>query len=114
MPVTFGSSAFTPDGKLWIATTQGLASIDLPHITRTEQRPLIHVVGVTVSRSEQEATPELILPTGTHHLELNFDAVEIGSPEKIRLQSLLSGCFSEESRNLLSTSMIKPFILGTI
>jgi len=39
-----------------------------------------------VGRSLQPAAHELVLPAGTHHVELNFDVIEISSPEKIRLQ----------------------------
>jgi signal transduction histidine kinase len=36
-----------------------------------------------------------VLQPGTHHLELYFDAIEISSPEKIRLQYRLDGVDSE-------------------
>jgi signal transduction histidine kinase len=35
------------------------------------------------------------LPAGTHHLELNFNAIELTAPEKIRLQYRLDGADSE-------------------
>src|SRR4029077_2432108 len=34
-------ASVTPDGKLWIATTQGLAMLDLPHLPRTDRKPAI-------------------------------------------------------------------------
>jgi hypothetical protein len=36
-----------------------------------------------------------MLPAGTHHVELHFDAIEIKSPEKIRLQYRLDSVDSE-------------------
>jgi signal transduction histidine kinase/ligand-binding sensor domain-containing protein len=88
-------SALTPDGKLWIATTEGLVSLDLPRLSRTLSKPAIYVEKMTVGRTAQTPSHELILPAGTHHLELDFDAIDITSPEKIRLQYRMDGIDSE-------------------
>src|SRR4029077_10612673 len=80
------NSTLTADGKLWIATSQGLAMLDLPHLPRTDRKPAIYVQEITVGRNRQPPGHELVLPPGTRHLELPFDAIEISSPEKIRLQ----------------------------
>lgn len=88
-------STVTPDGKFWIATTQGLAMFDLPRLPRTDQKPAIYVREIMVGRNQQPPGHELVLPPGTHHLELQFDAVEFSSPEKIRLQYRLDGVDSE-------------------
>lgn len=42
--------ALTPEGKLWIATTQGLAMLDLPHLPRTDRNPTIYMEELTVGR----------------------------------------------------------------
>jgi signal transduction histidine kinase/ligand-binding sensor domain-containing protein len=88
-------SALTPDGKLWIATLQGLAMLDLSRLPRTDRVPEIYVEDVTVGRNQKPPGHELVLPADTHHLELNFDAIEISAPEKIRLQYRLDGVDSE-------------------
>ena len=82
----YRTSALTPDGKLWIATNQGLAMFDLARLPSTDRKPSIYVEEVIVGRNSQGPGHELVLPAGTHHVELNFDAIEISSPEKIRLQ----------------------------
>jgi len=87
--------ALASDGKLWIATTQGLAMLDLLRLPRTGQKPVIYVEEVTVGRNKQSPGHELALPPGTHHLELPFDAIELSSPEKIRLQYRLDSVDSE-------------------
>jgi signal transduction histidine kinase len=89
------NSALTPDGKLWVATSQGLAMLDLPYLPRTNRKPAIHMEEVTVGRNVQPPGRELVLPPGTHHVELHFDAIEISSPEKIRLQYRLDSVDSE-------------------
>jgi signal transduction histidine kinase/ligand-binding sensor domain-containing protein len=85
------NSALTRDGKLWIATTQGLAMIDLPRLPKRSGKPAIYVEEVTVGRNTQFPGHSLVLPSGTHHLDLQFDAVEVSSPERIRLQYRLDG-----------------------
>jgi len=89
------NSALTRDGKLWIATSQGLAMLDLPRLPMTERKPAIYMEEVTVGRSPQPPGHELVLPPGTHHVELRFDAIELSSPEKIRLQYRLDSVDSE-------------------
>lgn len=89
------NSALTRDGKLWVATVQGLAMMDLPHLPRTARKPSIYVEEVTVGRNTQLPGHALVLPSGTHHVELQFDAIEISSPEKSRLQYRLDDVDSE-------------------
>jgi len=88
-------SAFTRDGKLWMATVQGLAMLDLPRLPRTDRKPAIYMKELTVGRNQQLPGQQLLLPAGTSHVELHFDAIEIKSPEKIRMQYRLDGVDSE-------------------
>ena len=94
-PIGAPNSTLTRDGKLWIATTQGVAMIDIPRLPKTSGKPAIYVDAVTVGRNTQLPGHALVLPTGTHHVNLQFDAVEISSPERIRLQYRLDGVDSE-------------------
>lgn len=89
------NSALTRDGKLWIATPQGLAMLDLPRLPVTDRKPAIYMEEVTVGRTHQPPGHELVVPPGTHHVELHFDAIELSSPEKIRLQYRLDSVDSE-------------------
>jgi signal transduction histidine kinase/ligand-binding sensor domain-containing protein len=91
----YPNSTLTPDGKFWVATVQGIAMFDLPRLARTEQKPTIYMEEVQVGRNQQHAGRQLLLPPGTHHVDLQFDAVEISSPEKIKLQYRLDGVDSE-------------------
>ncbi len=89
------SSTLTRDGRLWVATTQGLAMLDLPRLPRTARKPSIYVEEVAVGRNTQFPGHALVLPSGTHHVELQFDAIEISFPEKIRTQYRLDDVDSE-------------------
>jgi signal transduction histidine kinase/ligand-binding sensor domain-containing protein len=83
--------ALAPDGKLWVATVKGLAMVDLTQVPRAARRPKIFVGAITVGKQKELAGPELILPPGTHHVELHLEAVDLASPEKVRLQYRLDG-----------------------
>jgi len=87
--------ALTGDGKLWLATPKGLAVFDLRRLPITNTKPSIYLKDVTIGRNTQRAGPQVILPPGTNHLEIAFAAVEISSPEKIRLQYRMDGVDSE-------------------
>jgi ligand-binding sensor domain-containing protein/signal transduction histidine kinase len=89
------SMALTTNGELWIATGKGLARLDLHRLPITNAKPSIYLTDVTIGRSTQPASHEVVLPPGTNHLEIDFAAVEISSPEKIRLQYRLDGVDSE-------------------
>src|SRR5262249_10140543 len=81
--------------KLWVATVQGLAMLDLPRMRIADRKPAIYMEEITIGRSQQSPGDRLVLPAGTSHTELHFDAIEITSPEKTRLQYRLDGVDSE-------------------
>jgi signal transduction histidine kinase/ligand-binding sensor domain-containing protein len=87
--------ALTPDRKLYAATPKGLALFDLSRLQVTQTKPSIYLTDVTIGRNTQRAGSEVVLPPGTNHVEIHFAAVEVSSPEKIRLQYRLDGVDSE-------------------
>jgi ligand-binding sensor domain-containing protein/signal transduction histidine kinase len=87
--------AITPDHRLWIATVKGLAMVDLEKLPTTIHKPKVFLGEVTVERKKLPAGTELILPAGTHHIELHMAAVDLGSPEKTRIQYRMDGVDSD-------------------
>ena len=83
--------ALAADGKLWVATVQGLAMLDLQHLSFDSAKPSVFVEDVTVGRARRPAGHELVLPPGTHRVELRFNPISLASPEKIRFQYRLDG-----------------------
>jgi len=81
----------TPDGRLWVATEQGLAMIDLPRLPRDAGKPTVYLRDTVVGRKSQPPGGQLVLPPGTSHVELAFDPVELSAPHRIRLQYKLDG-----------------------
>jgi signal transduction histidine kinase len=83
--------AITPDGKLWTATLTGLAMLDLNRKPQFYHKSPVFVEEVEVGRSRQTPNSRLVLRPGAYHVVLHFTAVEIASPENIRLQYRLDG-----------------------
>jgi signal transduction histidine kinase/ligand-binding sensor domain-containing protein len=83
--------AIDADGKLWVATLKGLAMIDLALVPRVTRKPQIFIGAITVGQHKELAGQELILPPGTHHVEIHLEAIDLASPEKLRLQYRLEG-----------------------
>jgi hypothetical protein len=80
-----------PDGKLWVATVQGLAVLDLQDLSFETAKPRVFVNEVTIGRTRRPAGRDLILPPGTHHVELRFDCISLATPEKSRFQYRMDG-----------------------
>jgi signal transduction histidine kinase len=60
--------------------------LDLLRLSFDTAKPVIFIEDITVGRTKQPAGRELVLPPGTHHVELRFDSIDLSSPEKIRFQ----------------------------
>jgi signal transduction histidine kinase len=69
--------------------------VDLELLPKADGKPAVYLQAITVGRNSQFPSHGLSLPPGTHHVDLQFDAVEISSPEKIRLQYRLDGVDTE-------------------
>jgi ligand-binding sensor domain-containing protein/signal transduction histidine kinase len=87
--------AFTPDGKLWIATVEGLAMIDTSRLPRVGKRPPIFVAGTSIDGKSHLVGSGLVLQPGIHRVELQLAAVDLANPQRIRLQYHMEGVDSE-------------------
>ena len=83
------------DGRIWIATPRGLAMCDPHRLQNRAGSPLIYMTEVTVGRETRPAPRELRLQPGASHVEVEFAAVEVSSPEKIHMQYRLDGVDAE-------------------
>jgi signal transduction histidine kinase/ligand-binding sensor domain-containing protein len=85
----------TKDGKLWVATVEGAAMLDLSRLPPAAGKPFEYISEVEVDRKKRNAGRELILPPGLHHTELQLGSIELSSPERVRIQYRLDGIDSE-------------------
>jgi signal transduction histidine kinase/ligand-binding sensor domain-containing protein len=84
--VGFRNMAITADGRLWVATEQGVAMLEPSQLRRTDRKPAVFIESVVVGKTLKSPGAELVLPAGTHHVELHFDSIELASPEAVRMQ----------------------------
>ena len=83
--------AITPDDKLWVGTLKGLAMLDLRRQLRRDRKPAIFMEEVEVGKTQRNPGSELVLEPGKAHVDLHFTAVDLASPENVRLQYRLDG-----------------------
>jgi signal transduction histidine kinase/ligand-binding sensor domain-containing protein len=81
------------DGALWYATTGSVGTVDPAHILRNPLPPPVEVVSV-LSDGVRYAVPDgraLALPQGTRDLQIDFTALSLSLPERVRLRYRLAG-----------------------
>jgi signal transduction histidine kinase/ligand-binding sensor domain-containing protein len=83
--------AITPDDKLWVGTLKGLAMLDLRRQVKRNKKPAIFMEEIEVGKTKKNPGRELILEPGKDHVELHFTAVDLASPENVRIQYRLEG-----------------------
>ena len=74
------------DGKLWVATVKGLAMIDTARFLPAGRTPKVFVSDLLVDGVRAHVSNQLDLPPGSHHVELQLAAIDLGASQKIRLQ----------------------------
>lgn len=93
----FGSAWKARDGKLWIATMNGLTVVD-PHSLPMNARPPPVVIEQAlvddqpVQIAPREGTrPTIKVPPGAHRLEIHYAGLSFTAPSKLRFQYRLQG-----------------------
>ena len=110
----FRNMAITGDGRLWVATEQGVAMLEISRLRHTNRKAAVYIEKIVVGKTTQPPGRELVLPAGTHHVELHFDAIELASPEAIRLQYRLDGVDREWlDADSTASAIYSGFPIGT-
>jgi ligand-binding sensor domain-containing protein/signal transduction histidine kinase len=97
VPSHLRNTGFTPraanstDGRLWFATFDGAGVIDPRQISLNTLPPPVHIEQVTADRKTLEATSQLRLPPLVRDLQIEFTALSLVAPEKVRFRYILEG-----------------------
>jgi PAS domain S-box-containing protein len=87
--------AKTPDGKLWFLPWDGVSVIDPRHIPFNEIPPPIHIEQIVANRKTYDTTSDtngsLRLPPLIRDVEIDYTALSLVAPEKIRFRYKLEG-----------------------
>lgn len=82
-----------PDGQLWFATSATIAMLDPAHIARNALPPPVQITAVLADGAPHAiaAGKPLRLPEGSKRLQLDFTALSLSMPERVRLRYRLVG-----------------------
>jgi signal transduction histidine kinase/ligand-binding sensor domain-containing protein len=114
-----GLSPFTPrsakslDGRLWFAIeTGGLQALDPKNLNENVVPPPIQILGVIADRNPYPPGTPVRLPPHTRDVEIDYTALSLTVPEKIRFRYRLEGADEQwrdaGNRREASYSNLKP------
>ena len=87
----------SPDGKIWFVTGEGVQVVDPLHLPFNKLLPPVHIERVTADHKIRwenlwsEASSNLRLPRLSRDLEIDYTALSLVAPEKIRFKYKLEG-----------------------
>jgi len=79
------------DGRLWFSTTLDLASVDPSRIARNARPPNVVIEGLTAGERQFAVDRTLTLPVNTRSLRIEFTALSLSIPERVRFRYRLEG-----------------------
>jgi signal transduction histidine kinase/ligand-binding sensor domain-containing protein len=89
--VGYSVAAKGTDGKLWFATTAGLAIIDPHQIPRSSVLALVHIQQMIAGAKTYFAGAPLRLPAGIRECEIRYTALTFGNPARVFYRYKLEG-----------------------
>jgi signal transduction histidine kinase len=85
------SAAQTTDGRIWFATTKGLAWINPRRIVRNTVPPPVLIQSVIADGRKYNTSTALRLPPRTANLQIAYTATSLTIPERVRFRYKLEG-----------------------
>jgi signal transduction histidine kinase/ligand-binding sensor domain-containing protein len=92
------------DGRLWVATTNGLLRLDPASAHKHVLRPSLTIQSVSADDKFYESGVPLTFPARTANVEINFAAVSLSNPEAIRFRYRLQ----EKDKDWYEVSTANP------
>jgi ligand-binding sensor domain-containing protein len=90
-PIMSPRAAKSPDGKLWFATADGVSVVDPSHLPFNKLPPPVYVETVKVNGREVAAAEGMELSHGSNDLEIDYTALSLTIPERVRFRYKLEG-----------------------
>jgi signal transduction histidine kinase/ligand-binding sensor domain-containing protein len=90
-------AAESPDGKLWFIAPDGISVVDPRHLTFNKLPPPVHIEKIAADGKgywdnlSGDAPSNLRLPPLIRDLEIDYTALSLAAPEKIRFRVRLEG-----------------------
>jgi signal transduction histidine kinase len=83
--------AKAPDGRLWFVNLGGVSIVDPRRLAINKLAPPVHIEQIVADRKAYEASSNLRLPPLVRDLEIDYTALSLVAPEKIRFRLKLEG-----------------------
>lgn len=83
------------NGRLWFATNQGVAWIDPNRLHQNDRVPPVAIRELVAGGRSYALAPGLRLPKGTRDLRIDYTALSLSVPERVRMRYRLSGVDSD-------------------
>ncbi|WP_051978233.1 two-component regulator propeller domain-containing protein [Edaphobacter aggregans] len=81
----------SPDGKIWFFSPQGVSILDPQHLPFNPLSPPVHVEQVTADGKQYDAAKGLRLPPHVRNLAIDYTALSLAVPERVRFRFKLEG-----------------------
>ena len=88
---TVSTAVEASDGRIWFATDNGLTLIDMARQKTNDLPPPVVVKSLTTGEKTYQSTEILELPKGTDSLRINYTALSLSVPERVRFKYQLEG-----------------------
>jgi PAS domain S-box-containing protein len=85
------TSVKTPDGRLWFASTSRMHVVDPVGLFQNSVPPPVHVEQITADDTTYDAANGLRLPPRIRDLAIDYTALSLVAPEKVRFRYKLEG-----------------------
>jgi signal transduction histidine kinase/streptogramin lyase len=86
----FNSATRAPDGTLWLADATNLQMVD-PYRPRKPVIPPVYVEGLVADRKSYTAGSHVMLPPLTRDVQIDYTALELAAPQRVRFRYRLDG-----------------------
>jgi signal transduction histidine kinase/ligand-binding sensor domain-containing protein len=84
-------AAKSSDGRLWFLPSDGASVVDPRHLPFNKLPPPVHIEQITANRKPYHADDGLALPPRIRDLEIDYTALSLVAPEKVRFRYKLEG-----------------------
>jgi signal transduction histidine kinase len=91
MNYTCSTAIESSDGRLWFATDTGLARIDPARLSRNLVPPPVSIRSVQADGHVYDVWAPVRLPSGTSGLRIEYTALSLSIPERVRFRYQLEG-----------------------
>ena len=81
----------TSDGRLWVATTRGLAILDPKRLERPPPFLALRIEGVLSDGAPVEPGETVVVPPGSSRLEIRYTGISLVAPADVRFRFRLEG-----------------------